>query len=194
MVGTTRVYFTALAAPCSSTDNLMLVSGGVVIWHHCQWQNTVIPCCIWVAPSVWDQVELLSLTNPPDVFLEEVIQHRPWFTNSAGWPREWFPWVQGVRQGQEQSSPLLGRRGEEVIFSTASLFSFCCHPPSHFPRLRGATKPHTRFRHASTMEGLQELSLSCTQDRPCRILPNVRRLWEVNLYFHLCAVHREYTV
>lgn len=63
--------------------------------------------------------------------------------------REWV-------KGRTETSPLLGQRGEEVVFSTDLLF-FCCHSPGYLPRLRGAAKSHTCFTYASTVELLQGL-------------------------------------
>lgn len=148
----TSDYFTAVTAPCSSAENLMLVSGDVVIWHHCQWQNTVIECCIWVASPIWDQVELLLLKNPLDVFLKEVIQYYPWFTDRTGGPRKWFPLGQG-RTGLRRV-PFLA--GEESRWSSPQPWSSAVTLVSNLPRLRGASKPYT-YNYAFSVEILQGL-------------------------------------
>lgn len=102
--------------------------------------------------------------------------------------REWVKSMTG-------SSVLPGQGCDEVVFSTASRFSFCYQPPDHSPGWEALqNNTQTSNMHPYGWKGCKGFSLSSTQDRPCQILTNKKRLQEVNLYCHLCAVWREHTV
>lgn len=107
------------------------------------------------------------------------------------YPGSYFLVVRDWVEKRTESSLLPGWEGEEVSFTTALFFSFCCHTPSHSPGWEALWSHIPHFRYASTAEVLQEL-LSVLYSG-CHV-PSMGRLRGVNSCFHHGAVYKEYKV
>lgn len=125
------------------------------------------------------------------MFLEEVIQHHPQFTGREGGTRERFPWaLRGSQEQDQELSYTWPRRADAPLHGLALLLLPSPHrsPPQAPWSL--CTNRHALWLHTCCRATAGTFWCPVHRVGHAKICPHC----EVDSYFHLCVVYREYTV